>query len=338
MTSLLGHDAQAETILSAAAAGRMHHGWMLAGPKGLGKASFARAVATRLLAEAAGPPPEGSGLHVPFNHRIVSLMAADSHPDYAELRRAPKKDAKKGEDDDSEANLARNITVDQVRGLQRLFTTAPSLSRRRVIVIDAADDLERGAANALLKSLEEPPPDTLFLLVCHAPGRLLPTIRSRCRVLRFSPLSDTDMHTVLRGHMPEADIPEIDALVEAGEGSPGRALTFAGLGLAQIEAMLTAIAADGDPGNAQRLALGRALASKAARPRYEALLERVPAFIAQAARQRNGPALDQAITAWEGARALASGAIILSLDPATVVFELTSHVAALAGENTRNTA
>src|SRR3546814_4734811 len=88
----------------------------------------------------------------------------------------------------------------------------------------AADDLERGAANALLKNLEEPPAGTLFLLVSHAPGRLLPTIRSRCRMLRFSPLSDDEMETVLRAELPDADVHEIAALIAAGEGSPGRAL------------------------------------------------------------------------------------------------------------------
>ncbi|WP_327754689.1 AAA family ATPase [Sphingobium sp. SJ10-10] len=319
MTSLLGHDEQAHTLLSAARSGRLHHGWILAGPRGIGKASFARAMALRLLAEAAGPPVSAEGLDVPQDHPIRRLIEADSHPDYAELYCLEK-----------ESGTARNITVDQVRGLQRLIQSAPSMSSRRIVVIDSADDLERGAANALLKNLEEPPADMLFLLVSHAPGRLLPTIRSRCRTLRFDTLGEDAMRTILRAADESLSPDELSALIHAGEGSPGKALRYAGLNIADIEQSLAAIAIDGDPGNRQRLILAKTLASKAARPRYEAFLERAPAFIAAAARQRRGSDLGKALDHWEAARQLASGAIILSLEPGAVVFELAGHVAALA--------
>jgi DNA polymerase-3 subunit delta' len=317
VSDFVGQEAQVQAFLAANAGARMHHGWILAGPKGLGKASFARAAATRLLAEAAGPPPGGEGLFVPAGHQVRSLVEAGTHPDFMYLTRLER---------ETTGELARNISVDQIRSLQRLFSNSPSLSSRRVIIIDAADDLERGAANALLKNLEEPPAGTLFLLVGHAPGRLLPTIRSRCRMLRFSPLDDRQMEAVLRAQLPDADASEIAALVKAGEGSPGRALSFAGLDLAGIEESLAAIAKEGDPDNARRLGLARALATKAARPRYEAFLERAPAFIAARARHsRHG--LPVAIKAWEDARQLAASAIPLSLDPATVVFEMCGHVA-----------
>ncbi|WP_176591129.1 AAA family ATPase [Sphingobium sp. EM0848] len=319
MTSLLGHDEQARTLLGAARSGRLHHGWILTGPRGIGKASFARAMALRLLAEAADPAIAGDGLDVPQDHPIRRLFEADAHPDYAELFCLEK-----------ETGTARNITVDQIRGLQRLIQSAPSMSTRRVVVIDSADDLERGAANALLKNLEEPPADMLFLLISHAPGRLLPTIRSRCRTLRFETLNDEAMRTVLRAEKEEFSSTELDALVRAGEGSPGKALRYAGLDIADMERALAAIAADGDPGNRQRLTLSKSLASKAAKPRYEAFLERAPAFIAAAARQRQGSDLGKALDHWEAARQLASGAIILSLEPGAVVFELAGHVAALA--------
>ncbi|PJG49468.1 DNA polymerase III subunit delta' [Sphingobium sp. LB126] len=319
MTSLLGHDEQGHTLLAAARSGRLHHGWILSGPRGIGKASFARAMALRLLAEAAGPAMPGEGLYVPQDHPIRRLFEAEAHPDYAELFCLEK-----------DSGTARNITVDQIRGLQRLIQSAPSMSTRRIVVIDSADDLERGAANALLKNLEEPPADMLFLLVSHAPGRLLPTIRSRCRTMRFEPLSDEALRTVLRATDEALSPAELDALVRAGEGSPGKALRYAGLGIADMEQALAAIAADGDPGNRQRLILAKTLASKTARPRYEAFLERAPAFIASAARQRRGAALGQALDHWEAARQLASGAIILSLEPGAVVFELAGHVAALA--------
>lgn len=324
MNAILGHDDAVAALLAAAQGSRMHHGWILAGPQGIGKGSLAQAFALRLLAQAAEPglPP---GLPVPEDHPIAKLVAAGTHPDFVTLARLVKDD--KGE---GEARLARNISVDQVRGLQRLLNIRPSLSNRRVVVIDAADDMERGAANALLKSLEEPPADLVFLLVSHAPGRLLPTIRSRCRMLTLQPLDEQAMRVVLARALPEAEPLEIDAMVRAGAGSPGRALGFAGLGLDEIEQRLTSIAATGDPDNSQRLALSRALALKAARPRYEAFLQRAPAFIAAAARTRTGNGLADAIAAWETASGLAGSAPILSLDPAATVFTLCNHVATLA--------
>lgn len=320
MTSLLGHERQVSDILKAAASGRMHHGWLLAGPKGVGKASFARAIALRLLADAAGPPSMFPGLDVSEDHPVAHLFRAGTHPDYAELTRLEK----------DSGDLARNITVDQVRALQRLLNNAPSMSHRRIILIDSADDLERGAANALLKNLEEPPAGTIFLLVSHAPSRLLPTIRSRCRMLRFGPLAPDRTRSVLQSHLPEEKPDEIEALVRISEGAPGRALRFAGLGIASIEQALKEIAQDGDPGNGKRLALARSLSGKPARARYEAFLERVPSFLAEAARERRGPALQQAIAAWERSRQISSGALILALDPAAVAFELTTCVATLA--------
>jgi len=319
MTRLLGHEAQARMLLASAASGRMHHGWILAGPRGIGKGGFGRSLAMRLLADAAGPPVPGDGLDVPDDHPIRKLIEASAHPDYAELSPLEK-----------DGVTARNISVDQVRGLQRLIQSAPSLSERRIIMIDSADDLERGAANALLKILEEPPANLLFFLVSHAPGRLLPTIRSRCRTLRFDPLDEAAMREVLKEADETLSPQEVDALVRAGNGSPGQALRYAGLHLSDIERALDGLASAPDPGNRQKLALAKALALKSARPRYEAFLERAPAFIAEIARHRQGPALGDALDHWEKARHLAGGAVILSLDPAAVVFELAGHVAALA--------
>ena len=319
MITVIGHESQAGILQAAARSGRMHHGWILAGPRGTGKATFARTMAMHLLAEAAGQLLSGDGLAVPSDNPTRKLIEADAHPDYVELYCLEK-----------ENGTARNITVDQVRGLQRLIQSAPTFSSRRIVLIDSADDLERGAANALLKNLEEPPPGMLFLLVSHAPGRLLPTIRSRCRTLRFDPLSEDAVRAVLRMQEPAIPTDEIEPLVQAGEGAPGRALRYAGLNIAEIERTLASICAEGDPGNRQCLALAKSLSAKSARLRYEAFLERVPAFIAEAARQRSGPALGAAIERWEAARKLASGAIILSLEPGSVAFELAGHVAALS--------
>ena len=317
----LGHRDAITTFREAMGLGRLHHAWLLVGPQGVGKAMFAAAAAARYLAEAAGPPPGGQGLDVADEHPTARLIAAGSHPDIRQLARLAR---------DKTNDLARNISIDQVRALQPFFAVTPSLSPRRVVIIDAIDDLERPAANALLKNLEEPPADTLFLLVSHAPGRLLPTIRSRCRLLRFAPLDDADMGVALRRLLPELPASEIAALVESGGGAPGRALRFAGLDIAGLDAAFVAIARDGDPSNAQRVALAKSLALKAAQPRYEVFLDRLPSFIAAQARTRRGPALPAAIELWEKARALAEGAVRLSLDPQTTAFELASLVAALA--------
>lgn len=333
MTALIGHAAQERAFLDAMASGRLHHAWLLTGPKGVGKASFAKAAALRLLAEAAGPPPTEPGLAVAEDHRIARLFAADSHPDYKLVDRLPK-DAKLLDvpraDRTGQEELARSIKIEQVRELDRLLSMAPGLSPRRAIVIDAVDDLERGGANALLKSLEEPPAGTTFFLVSHAPGRLLPTIRSRCRLLRFQALAESDMQAVLRTALPDAEPDELRALARAGQGAPGQALRFAGLDIAGLDAALDALAANGDPSNAIRAKLARELSLKAAQPRYEAFLERAPAFIAAQAQELSGAALDTAITAWERARDLAASAIGLSLDPQATVFQLAGHVAALA--------
>jgi DNA polymerase-3 subunit delta' len=309
--------------------GRLHHAWLITGPAGIGKALFADKAALRVLAEGAGPPPASPGLDVPGEHRIAKLVAAGSHPDLMRLERLTK---------EAGTELARSITVEQVRGLARLFSTTASFSPWRVVVIDAIDDLERPAANALLKSLEEPPASSLFLLVSHAPERLLPTIRSRCRLLRLAPLPDDAMAAALRAALPDADEAELTDLAGAGEGSPGRAITFRGLDIAGLDRTMEALAREGDPSNGKRSALAQALASKAAQPRYEAFLARAPSFIAAQARGRSGLGLADALARYERARDLAAGAVRLSLDPQSVVFELAGLIAALASNGTRKAA
>jgi DNA polymerase-3 subunit delta' len=197
------------------------------------------------------------------------------------------------------------------------------------VVIDAIDDLERSGANALLKNLEEPPAGTLFLLVSHAPGRLLPTIRSRCRLLRFERLNDAAVATVLRHYLPDADGAEITALVHAAEGAPGRAMRYAGLDIAGIDAAMAGIVGDGDRANARRTSLAKALGGKAAAPRYRAFLDRAPSYIAELARTRTGASLAAAVEAQAAARELAGAALALTLDPQATVFEMATLLAGL---------
>jgi DNA polymerase-3 subunit delta' len=321
---LIGHDEQTAAFREAADSGRLHHAWLLTGPQGVGKASFAMQAATRLLSDAAGPAVHLPGLDVPDDHPIAKFIAQGSHPDMRVLTRL----AREKSDD-----LARSISIDQVRSLQGLFSTTPSFSPRRAVIIDAIDDLERPAANALLKNLEEPPAGTTFFLISQAPGRLLPTIRSRCRQLRFNRLDDSQMMTALNRLLPDEPAAEIVALIGVGQGSPGRALRFAGLDVAGLDAAMERLVGEGDPTNALRAALAKQLALKAAQPRYEAFLERVPARIAVEAKRRRGVPMRQAVDLWEQARAIGESAVQLSLDQQTTVFELASMLARLAPED-----
>jgi len=322
VTPLFGHDDAVATFRDAITSNRLHHAWLISGPEGIGKALFAQKAALRLLADAAGPPVEADGLDVSDDHPIAHLLKAGSHTDFIRLVRLPR--------DEDSPELRRNITVDQVRQLQPLLGTTPFLSPWRAIIIDSVDDLEPSAANALLKNLEEPPPRTLFLLVSHASQRLLPTVRSRCRLLRLAPLDRDAMASAIAAALPDADANEIKELAALGEGSPGRALGLRGLEIEALDRQLEEILKSGDRNNARRSALAQNFTSKASQPRFEAFLDRVPSLIARAAKERRGPALAEALGLWKRAHDLAGSAVRLSLDQQSVVFELAGMLAALA--------
>ncbi len=336
MTVLRGHEAQIAQFVTAMRSDRMPHAWLFAGPEGVGKASVARRLGLRLLAEAAGLEHEGDPLTLPDGDATEALANARAHPDFKYVERemwekgvSPPRllPYDKRKDDDKPS---RSIRVIQIRWLKESLTQSPSLSKRRVVIIDPADVMEKEGSNALLKSLEEPPAGTIFILVSHVPGRLLPTIRSRCRLVRFERFGDDAMTGILRESLPEAGASEIAALVGIGDGSPGRALRFAGQGIDELDKALVSIASSGDPTNVERAALAQRFVSKAAKEKYEALLARLPAFIAEQARSRDGDALGNAVFQWESARDIAAGAIRHSLDPQMIVFTLAGHVAALA--------
>ncbi|MBL0924818.1 MAG: DNA polymerase III subunit delta' [Sphingomonadaceae bacterium] len=314
MTQLFGHDAPWRQFSSALDGGKLHHGWILAGPRGIGKSAFALRAASALV------DPEGL---------YGGMIARRSHPDIIEIKRLPKEAPKEDEETDTDAELKRSITIDQIRRVQAALTTRPGLSSKRAVIIDAADDLERSGANALLKSLEEPPLGTYFLLISHASDRLLPTIRSRCQMLRFEPLNDSDMTLALREAAPEASSEDIAILVKAGKGAPGQAIDFLGLDLGKLEDIMTSIIRTGDRSNELRSALAEQLSLKAAQSRYEAFLRRAPALIAENARKMDASAVLNATEAWSAASALASRAIALSLDKQSVVFQMGSLLASL---------
>ena len=314
-----GHDRAIGQFLSAWTSRRLHHAWLLAGPKGVGKASFARAAAAKVLSDAAGPAAD-AGLDVASEHPTARLLAAGSHPDFRLLERLER----------PTGGLARNISVDQVRSLGSLLSVTPSLSSWRAIVIDSADDLEASAANALLKMLEEPPANTLFFLVSHAPGRLLPTIRSRCRRLDFGRLDDEVMTSLLTHSIPGESSQKIDRLVEFGQGSMRRAMDISALDLEPLESEALAIMREGDPDNARRSRLAGALGGKASAERYAAFLELIPGLVAREAVGLEGVARGRALDAYAKARETVALAPRLSLDAAATVFQLGGILASVA--------
>lgn len=263
---LPGHDEAWGEWRASMGQGRMHHGWILAGRKGLGKATFAQAAARELLERSGGVWPD-----------------SQPHPDILMLEPLPDGDDEERKRAEGKAyKTKRGISVEQVRALQKRLNTRPTLGERRAVIVDAADDLERGAANALLKSLEEPPTGTFFLLVAHRVGRLQATIRSRCRVLRFPELDEAAVGTVLdEAFGGLAGDARAAALAVAG-GSPGAALDFAGRGLAAAYAQMVRIMADGDPDFAMRGALLGEIGARPDREQQLAVIETARMIVANA--------------------------------------------------------
>ena len=261
---LTGHEQAWREWRAAMASPRMHHAWILSGIKGLGKGSFARAAAAELVAEPG-----------------VAQPSPDQHPDILFPEHPPEnKDEAKKREDGRDYRRKRSIPIDEIRQLQRRLTTRPTLGQRRAVILDPADDLEKSAVNALLKSLEEPPQGTYFLLVTHRIGRLLPTIRSRCRVLRFAPLADDALDGILRTEAPEADSATRQAAIAAAEGSPGAALDFVGQDLAPLHAIMRRILSSGDPDLSLRGQLGAGIGARPDRERMAAAIDLARATLA----------------------------------------------------------
>jgi DNA polymerase-3 subunit delta' len=211
---LLGHPEAEATILDAVRAGRMHHAWLITGPEGVGKATLAYRFARRLLA---GRPAEDS-LALDPAHPVFRRVAANSHSDMLTIERAFNEKTKR---------MKTQIAVEDVRKINGFMSLTPAEGGWRVVVVDGAEELNQASANALLKVLEEPPPRAVLLLVCAAPGRLLPTIRSRCRRLRLTPLTDEPMGQLLAQYLPQLTADDRGRLATLAEGSCGRAIMLA---------------------------------------------------------------------------------------------------------------
>lgn len=218
---LEGQAGAEEAFAHAIARGRLHHAWLLAGPEGVGKATFAYRAARRLLGARpdAGWGPLGSSPEDPVSRQV----SARSHPDLLVLQR-----------ETEDGKPRKSIPVDEARALPEFFAKSPATAPYRVAIIDAADDLNVNAANAVLKTLEEPPPRGVLLLVTHSPGGLLPTIRSRCRRLRFeAPPHEAALAAVQRN--AGVSHGEAERLLAMARGAPGRAWRLADAGALAID-------------------------------------------------------------------------------------------------------
>ena len=313
MTNLIGHEEAWREWNGAIGSARMHHAWILTGLEGLGKGQFARAAAAALVAEPgiAQPPVE-------------------MHPDILIPEHPPenKEEVKKREDGQS-YKRKRSIPIDEVRTLQRRLNTRPTLGSRRAVIIDPADDLEKSAANALLKSLEEPPQGTFFLLVTHRLGRLLPTLRSRCRILRFNPLSEAQIRAILDASAPQADAATRAAAIAAAEGSPGAALDIVDQDLGKLHGLMLRLIAEGDDHFALRGALAEEIGTRPDRERQQAAVDLARAVVA--AQLGREPRRDAAVIEAHGELVrLAAQLPSYNFDSGLVAMELGALLAGLA--------
>jgi DNA polymerase-3 subunit delta' len=227
---LIGHGPAEVELAAALAAGRIHHAWLLAGPAGIGKATLAYRMAMHALAEPFERDAFGGSLGVEAGTIAARQVRAQSHPGLLVVRRGYNMKDKR---------FPASIGVDEVRRLRSFLGHRAATGAWRVVIVDSADELNVNAANALLKSLEEPPERTLFLIVTSEPGRLLPTIRSRCRRLDLAPLSPVDLERAVRHALAAAnrEMPDAAAwqtLVRLADGSVRRALSLEGEGGIQL--------------------------------------------------------------------------------------------------------
>ncbi len=268
---LFGHEAAEARLAGAMRSGRMHHAWLLTGPAGVGKATLAFRFARRLLA---GVPSEPT-LSLDPEHPVFRRVAAGTHADLLTVERAW---------DEKKNRFRSEIVVDAVRGASDFLRLTPAEGGWRAVVVDGAEDMNRNAANALLKILEEPPARAVLVLTCAAPGRLAPTIRSRCRRLGLAELAPGAMAAALAAYRPDLGEGERTRLAAIADGSPGRALLLAeeeGLRLARL--VEDVLAAQPNPPPLQAYEVADALAR--GDTAFRAFMDLLRAAVADAVRE-----------------------------------------------------
>jgi len=350
--ALFGQDAAERHFLEAWAADRMHHAWLLRGFRGVGKATFAYRVARALIAR----PVEGSGLfdgepEIPATLDpaekcpVARRIAAQSEPRLFVIRREA----------NDQGRLQTQIAVDRVRAMRSFLQLSSADGGWRAVIVDPADDMNPSAANALLKYLEEPPANTVFLLVAHAPAGLLPTIRSRCRTLDLAPLGSEDLAKALAATGADVDPAEWTALAELSGGSVGSALRLvAGDGLERYRGIVAAMGGGRAIDRPAMLALADAVGGRDAAERYRMVIELVLLLVARLARAAGSGALPPAAAPDEAAlmavaaahRAQAAPwaealaelsartrhAVAVNLDPTQVVMDMFLELDAILAE------
>ena len=307
---LTGHEGTEAAFEATRARGRLHHAWLLTGPEGAGKATFAYRAARRLL----GAPPDAAYgvLGASPDHPVSRQVIAHAHPDLIVLERL-------GPD----GKARKVIPVDEARQLSEFFSKSPASAPHRVAIVDAADDLNVNAANAILKTLEEPPAHGVLLMVSHSPGRLLPTIRSRCRRLAFQPLNLEAAAAFVR---EREDISAEDALrlAKMAGGAPGGAWALAHADAIAMDDAARALL-EGLPRPDEALALSLADRFRGAEGQaqfdllFDRLAERVHGLCAERAGQAIG-GLDPWAGAWETLQRLSREVEALNLDRADALF------------------
>jgi DNA polymerase-3 subunit delta' len=290
-----GHDQAAAEFLHSFATGRPHHAWLLTGPEGIGKATLAWQIARFVLSNGQARAHGAGPLACDPDHPACRLVRQLAHPELLLIRRPWDQKAKKHKTE---------ITIDEVRRLRSFLTLSASNGGARVVIVDPADDLNVNAANAILKSLEEPPARVVFLLISSSPGRLLPTIRSRCRTLSCTGLSGTDLRAAAIQALTARDEeiaagvpsgPEWETLEALSNGSVRRLLMLHAAGGLDLDMRIGQQFSRLDSLDWRAIhALGDELGSSAAQQRYELffdlLLSRVAHNVRNTATATDTPA------------------------------------------------
>lgn len=280
---LIGQDAAQTTFLEAFNTDRLHHAWLLIGPRGVGKATLAWSIARFLLATPApggeedmfGAPPAPQSLDMDADHPVARRIAAGADPGLMSVTRSP---------NDKGDRMRDQIVVDDIRRMGGFFQLTAADGGRRIVIIDAADELNTNAANALLKMLEEPPARATILLVAHQPSRLLPTIRSRCRTLRLNTLNANDMAAALSQAGCDYTT-DATALSQLAGGSVGDAVRLVQRGGTQIYAELISLLGTLPRlDRARALALAEAAAQRGAAEKLDLLFTLLDVALARLAR------------------------------------------------------
>ena len=337
--SLSGHEAAEQVLLKAFTSGRLPHGLLVTGPHGIGKATLAYRFARFLLSQEGDgggglfAPTVPSSLALPPDHPVFRRVASNGHADLLTVERGidPKRKRERTE-----------IVVDDTRAIAGFLRLTPAEGGWRIVIVDTADEMNRNAANALLKVLEEPPRGALLLLVCHAPGRLLPTIRSRCRKLYLQPLAADEVVRLLLEHRPELSGEDALTLARMADGSIGRALELADAeGLVLYREMVGLLDSlprlDGVRLHRLADAVARGEAEELYRTLTDLLVDFLARMVAGAAeggvrevmpgegalmrRMAGFGRLDQWVEVWENLRALFGRADAVNLDRKQVVLD-----------------